>query len=299
VSQGIIFNIQRYSIHDGPGIRTLVFLKGCPLRCVWCANPESQSGQPEIAVVANRCIGCGKCIANCPEDAIASTQAGNVIDRTKCTACGVCVDVCYAESIQMMGYYRTVAEVLEEIEGDCIFYGQSGGGVTISGGEPFFQPEFTFLLLKACKNKGLHTAVETCGFSAYEKIEPCLPYIDLILYDIKHLDKNVHKHITGVSNSLILQNARRLSATGVELVVRMPVVPGFNDSKENLVRTAEFAREIGVTEMHLLPYHEFGRQKYQQLGREYNLVVSPPEQNRMEKLKQLLNGRGLTVRVGG
>lgn len=296
---GLIFNIQRYSIHDGPGIRTLVFLKGCPLRCEWCANPESQLGHPEIIVVPNRCIGCGKCIAICPEKAITSTPIGNVINRSRCTVCGICVEHCFAEALQIMGTTKTAYDVLQDIEGDDIFYQHSGGGVTISGGEPFTQAKFTFSLLKLCKERGLNTAVETSGFTSYEIIEACLPYTDLFLYDIKHLDCDIHKQHTGVENSLIIDNARRLAAKGANLTVRLPVIPGFNDSEENLVNTVEFVKEIGVTEMHLLPYHRFGEQKYRQLGREYKLTIMPPEQERMESILKMLERRGVNVKVGG
>jgi len=298
-TSGIVFNIQHYSIHDGPGIRTLVFLKGCPLRCAWCVNPESQLSQPEIAVLPNRCIGCGRCISNCPEQAITSTQTGNLIDRNKCTACGVCCEVCYAEDLQMKGCCQTVCEVLKKIEGDRIFYEHSGGGVTLSVGEPFFQADFTLAFLKACKERGINTVVETCGFAPFEKILPCLPFLDLILYDIKHLDSDVHKLYTGVENSLILENARRLASAGANLVVRVPIVPGYNDSEDNLLRTVEFVKGIGVNEMHLLPYHGFGAQKYRQLGREYKLDIAPPTPERMEEIRQMLSGKGIAIQVGG
>ncbi|MEW6662504.1 MAG: glycyl-radical enzyme activating protein [Bacillota bacterium] len=296
---GIVCNIQRYSIHDGPGIRTLVFLKGCPLKCIWCANPESQLARPEIVVTPKRCIGCGKCIVRCPEKAIISTPAGNTLDRNKCIACGFCVEECSAEGLQLMGQRLTVDEVVKEIEGDGIFYACSGGGVTLSGGEPFYQPEFTFSLLKAFKKQGLNTAVETCGHASFKLIEPCLPYLDLILYDIKHLDPDLHQKFTGVENALILSNARKLAAKGVKLVIRIPLVPGLNDSETNLIQTVEFAREIGIGEVHLLPYHEFGRQKYLQLGRECALDINPPGTERMEEIRRFLSGRGLIIQVGG
>ncbi|MDA8226404.1 MAG: glycyl-radical enzyme activating protein [Desulfitobacterium hafniense] len=296
---GVVFNTQGYSIHDGPGIRTIIFLKGCPLKCEWCSNPESQSDRPEVISIANRCIGCGRCVEGCPEKAIFSISGIKTIDRKKCTSCGHCADLCYANSLQMRGQIQTTEEVLREIVGDLVFYQNSGGGVTISGGEPFYQAEFTLSLLKASKELGLNTVVETCGYALYKKIAACLPYIDLLYFDLKHLNGEVHKRYTGVDNTLILNNARRLGASGVKMVVRLPIIPGYNDSEENLKMTAEFTCSIGVNEIHLLPYHIFGSSKYYQLGREYRLNIKAPDENRMTEIQQLMTRNHLKIYISG
>ncbi|WP_425059874.1 Choline trimethylamine-lyase activating enzyme [Sporomusa carbonis] len=297
--KGNIFNIQRYSIHDGRGIRTLVFFKGCPLHCVWCANPESQSFNNEITILQNRCFRCEKCVRSCPVNAITITPTGVVINRTECTLCGRCTKICYAECLQEIGKQYTVMEALEEIQGDLVFYESSGGGVTFSGGEPFAQADFLYALLQKCKEHGIDTAIETCGFAPFEKIERCLPYLDTVLFDIKHLDNEAHKQLTGVENMLILANLRKIAATGVDIVIRVPVIPGLNDSLEHLSQIASFARELGIAEIHLLPYHDFGRPKYFRLGQEYKLDIEPPTKDNMEELQRTLSQLGISVEIGG
>jgi pyruvate formate lyase activating enzyme len=295
----VVFNIQYYSIHDGSGIRTLVFLKGCPLRCEWCSNPESQSLKPEVIVLVNRCIGCGNCIKICSEQAIVNTIEGNIINRNKCIACGKCTEVCNAGALQIKGKFYTVDDLLEQVMEDAIFYEYSGGGITLSGGEPFFQADFTYSLLRTCKESRLNTAVETCGFVPYETIERCLPYLDSILYDIKHLDTDIHKQFTGADNLIILENVRKLAKTDVNLIIRVPVIPGINDSNNNLIRTAEFVKELGLKELYLLPYHSLGVRKYSQLGRKYKLNINPPTVERINEIKEILIDSKLNIYIGG
>jgi len=298
-SQGNIFNIQRYSIHDGQGIRTLVFFKGCPLRCIWCANPESQLFASDISISQHLCIQCGKCIKNCPTQAITIQTDGVVINRDRCTRCGHCAKNCNAECLRLVGKQYTVKELIKEIQGDRVFYNASDGGVTFSGGEPFSQADFLLAVLQECKTEGIDTAVETCGFAPFEKIAPCLPYIDTILYDIKHMDSIQHECLTGVDNRLILDNARKIAAAGVNMVIRVPVVPGINDSLEHLYRIVDIAKEMGISSIHLLPYHDFGRAKYLKMGLTYKLDIKPPSQVNMEKLKKTLSRRGISVQIGG
>ncbi|MDK2822019.1 MAG: pyruvate formate lyase activating enzyme [Clostridia bacterium] len=299
INSGVVFNIQYYSIHDGSGIRTLVFLKGCPLRCEWCSNPESQSLKPEVIVLVNRCIGCGNCIKICSEQAIVNTIEGNIINRNKCIACGKCTEVCNAGALQIKGKFYTVDDLLEQVMEDAIFYEYSGGGITLSGGEPFFQADFTYSLLRTCKESRLNTAVETCGFVPYETIERCLPYLDSILYDIKHLDTDIHKQFTGADNLIILENVRKLAKTDVNLIIRVPVIPGINDSNNNLIRTAEFVKELGLKELYLLPYHSLGVRKYSQLGRKYKLNINPPTVERINEIKEILIDSKLNIYIGG
>jgi len=296
---GNIFNIQRYSIHDGRGIRTLVFLKGCPMRCVWCANPESQLPHNEITIQESRCIKCNKCILNCPTEAVIQTVTDVSIHREKCIVCGRCADVCPANCLQIVGKQYTVMEALEEIRGDMVFYNASGGGVTFSGGEPFCQIKFLHALLQKCKEFDIDTAVETCGHVPFEHMEKCLQFIDTVLFDIKHINNERHKQLTGVENSLLLGNARKIAASGLSLVVRVPVIPGLNDDWTNLADTAAFAKELDVSEIHLLPYHNYGKGKYPRLGKECAPEIQPPTQLYMEELREKLSQSGIMVQLGG
>jgi len=214
--QGTVFDIQRYSIHDGPGIRTTVFVKGCPLRCKWCSNPESQNSYPEVLFSKAKCDGCGKCVEVCPLGAIILDGDGIHIDRAKCDRCMKCLDVCYPHAIRCAGERKSVEEVIEEVSKDELFYRNSGGGVTISGGEPLFQPQFTLALLKECKERQLHTALDTCGFANWKEMEGILDYTDLVLFDIKHLDPEMHLMGTGLEMSLSLKTSTGLLKRGKE-----------------------------------------------------------------------------------
>ena len=296
--EGTIFYIQRFSLHDGPGIRTTVFLKGCPLRCWWCSNPESQNPFPEIMTYDIKCIGCKKCGEACPEGAI--TFAGNIrkIDRAKCTLCGKCAGVCPSGAIQLVGRYITAREVIEEVNKDTLFYSNSGGGVTISGGEPLLQGRFTAKIISECKKKAIHTVLDTSGYGEWDLLEEILDNLDLLLYDIKHLDSHMHKAGTGTSNELIIKNAGKIAGR-VKIWMRVPVIPGYNDEKPHLKELAEFALRMKCEKVSLLPYHEWGKAKYEKLGREYcsgsDLI---PRENYLQDIKKGMESIGLKVAIG-
>ncbi|EHL2367142.1 glycyl-radical enzyme activating protein [Escherichia coli] len=298
-TEGVIFNIQRYSLHDGPGIRTIPFLKGCPLSCKWCSNPESQRPQPELLFKKNDCIRCGKCIDTCPQQALSTTNAW-FIDRERCIQCGKCTEVCPTRALEMKGKRMSVAAVMHELEKDESLYRRSGGGITLSGGEPLAQPEFARELLKACKARGWHTAIETAGFTTKSVIDEVFPYVDLALTDIKAIDPEIHKRNTGVNNSVILENLLRISFL-TKVVVRIPVIPGVNDHPQEIHNIAEFARLMqNVNTIHLLPYHNFGENKYNLLGRQYPMGdVKSIEEEKMEVLKATVESLGFNCYIGG
>lgn len=302
--QGKVFNIQHYSIHDGPGIRTTVFLNGCPLKCIWCQNPESQSLKPQIFYLEEKCKVCGKCVEVCPQKAIAIVGDKVKTDRSLCTGCGVCAEVCPNEARTLMGTSMTPEEVFNDVNSDAIFYETSGGGITISGGDPVAQPEFTIAVLKLCKNAGLHTAIETSGFVKREILSKIIENVDMVLYDFKHMNSEQHKKYTGVSNLLILENAKMINKEypSVKFVARLPIIPGYNDSIENITRTAEFiAHELdpGI-KVHLLPYHKLGNTKYERMEmNEKILKISPPSPEAMEKLLEIILSHGLDGVIGG
>jgi pyruvate formate lyase activating enzyme len=293
--RGVIFDIQHYSIHDGPGIRTTVFLKGCPLRCLWCSNPESQSDHPEIMFDASRCTRCGRCVEVCPHNASVKQENVIQISRELCQGCTICVTLCPGEARQITGSIRKVKEVLQEVEKDRLFYENSGGGVTLSGGEPMNQPEFTGSLLKQCKAKGIHTVLDTSGYVQPELWDRVLDHVDMILYDLKHMDPQKHREFTGVSNQLILANARKLAFLKIPMVIRIPLIPGYNDTDENSESCARFIKELGITTVELLPFHNLCVSKYSKLQKEWKLnqVVSP-SQERLEELQGIFSAQGLT-----
>lgn len=297
---GIIFNIQRYSVQDGPGVRTTVFMKGCPLRCLWCSNPESQRPHPEVSHRNTLCTKCGRCLEACPRDAISLCQTGIRINRSKCDNCGLCVPVCYPGAIEVLGREATVDEVLVEAKKDALFYRNSGGGVTVSGGEPLGQPDFVAELLCRCQDAGLHTTIDSCGYAPPEALKAVLPYADLVLFDVKHMQEEPHRKATAVSNRRILSNALAIASAGVSMTMRLPLIPGINDSEENVRCTARFAQELGVRRLDLLPYHRFGTSKYTNLDRRYRLDgLTSPADELVEHLKAMLEDMGLECRVGG
>lgn len=291
--EGIVFNIQKYSIHDGPGIRTTVFLKGCPLRCLWCHNPESQSFRPELVFYEKRCIGCGECLKQCKQNAIEEKQ--------NCINCGSCAEVCFANAREIAGKRMTVNEVMLEIEKDRIFYESSGGGVTFSGGEPLSQPDFLEELLKRCKKDGFHTVVDTCGFIETENIIKLSPFIDLFLYDLKTMDASKHTAYTGVSNKIILDNLKVISDLGKRIFIRMPIIPGMNDEDKDLEAEADFIKGLhGVEQINLLPYHHIGKEKYKRLNKAYELEhVNEPDALYMENKAAIFINKGMKVKIGG
>lgn len=295
---GIIFNIQRYSIHDGPGIRTTVFLKGCPLRCKWCANPESINPYPEIFFREERCNQCGNCLEACSRKAITINESGVQIDRTKCDSCLKCEEVCHTSAISRIGKKITVEEVVTEVMLDEPFYNNSGGGITISGGEPLYQAKFTLNLLKECKNRSLHTALDTSGYAKWEVLDEILNYTDLVLFDIKHLNQEEHQKGTGLGNELILTNLEKILKKGKRVWARIPVIPNYNNSHQYIETLEKFLSRKPIEKVSLLKYHEWGRHKYKLLGREYPLREAPPiSDGKMQSLKSILESHGLKVTI--
>lgn len=296
---GLIFNIQRFSVHDGPGIRTTVFMKGCPLNCIWCSNPESQDFFPNLVVRDINCKGCGECIKACPKGAITITkEGGRKVDRGKCSQCLLCVESCLYNSLNICGKYMKVTDVLDEILKDKTFYKNSGGGVTISGGESLSQSKFAIKLLEECKKEGLHTALDTSGYAPWREMEAVLRFVDLILFDIKHLNSDEHKRTTGVGNEIILENLEKASKI-TNIWLRIPLIAGFNDSAEHIKRIAILGKKMGAQKISFLPYHEGGKSKSEQLGWPYRLPnAKAPSEEHINKLKKIMEGEGLKVSIG-
>lgn len=301
MTKGIVFDIKKFALHDGPGIRTTVFLKGCPMRCDWCHNPESQSFKMELMVRRSRCIRCGSCTVLCEFEALKLAKDGPRVNLLKCKVCGECADVCNAEALQLIGRETTAEEVMNEVLKDEPFYKESGGGVTFSGGEPLGQPKFLLELLKASKRKGLHTTVDTCGCAKWKDIERIASYTDLFLYDIKLMDpKRHHKH-TGMSNKLVVENLKKLSGSGASIVVRLAIIPGINDDEKNIEETGKFVAKLkGVERIDILPYHAMAADKYANLQRNEKMAaVKPPTKQRMQGIAKMLAKHGLEVSIGG
>lgn len=282
--KGKIFDIQKFCINDGPGIRTTVFLKGCPLKCAWCHNPESQSGNPQLAYDAGKCLGCGRCAAVCPHGCHSFSNGVHSFNRSKCAGCGKCIDT----SCPALSFYGSVAdsdEIIADVLKDKVFYETSGGGITISGGEPLAQPDFCVDLLKKAKEQGLHTCIETSGFASAETIEKTLPFVDIYLFDCKETDPENHKKYIGQDNAVILKNLRMISQSGGKIILRCPIIPGVNDRAEHFSGIAKLAEELdGVSEIQIEPYHNLGKGKYSALGMEYSLESEPvPDSDTAEK----------------
>ena len=300
----VVTNIQRYSTHDGDGVRTTIFFKGCPLSCRWCHNPESQDFRKELFFYENKCKNCGGCIPRCPAGANAAEAGKLVFDRSKCTACGNCTDWCIYEARELAGVDYTVEQLLKEAKKDRMFYEQSGGGVTLSGGEVMSQNiEFLEPLCRALHREGLSVFIDTCGFAPYEKYEKILPYVDTFLYDIKAMDSAVHKAWTGVDNALILENLKKLSAAGANIYIRIPTIGGVNADEGFMQQVIDFLKENNIhpAQVNLLPYHNYGRNKYASLAKEYDdasMQVPPGEQ--MEQFKELFINNGFAkTNIGG
>ena len=297
---GRIARIVRGSVHDGPGVRTVVFFKGCPLKCRWCHSPETQAHKPEVLLLRERCIRCGTCVAACPGGAARLEPDGPAIDASRCDRCGSCVEVCPTGAREIVGAALGEDDVMEVVRRDVPFYDASGGGVTFSGGEPLLQPDFLEALLGRCRSEGIHVAIETCGHVNTDALRRARRYAPLFLYDLKLADQNRHKSLTGVSNARIVGNLRELAASGADIVIRFPLVPGINDSTENAKGVAWIAVAAGVRRVDVLPYHRAGLAKYARLHRPYTLDHVPaatPE--RAAAAAAVMRRFGVDARVGG
>ncbi|PLX33537.1 MAG: glycyl-radical enzyme activating protein [Clostridiales bacterium] len=293
-SKGIVTEIQRWSLNDGDGIRTTVFLKGCPLRCAWCHNPETHAMNPELTYKRDACVSCGKCVEVCPQNALRLSDKGVLVERRFCDACGVCVEGCKNKALSITGRIMTTEEVMDIIEKDSVFYRVSGGGVTFSGGEPTIQREFMESLLDDCQAMGIDTAIETAMHFRWEDVEPILGKVDMIFADIKHMDSPQHEKWTGVGNEAILENLKRASALGKEIVVRIPLVEGINDTDKNIRDTVDFINDnLSVKGVELLPYHNLARDKYESLNKSFAEGLRRPSKERMEEIKKAFSMSGI------
>ena len=299
MKKGTIFNIQRFSVNDGPGIRTTVFFKGCPLRCSWCHNPESHRTAPQLLFFKKRCIRCGVCAEICPHGAIGKNNY-NSTDAVKCTVCGYCTDFCAADARQIVGHEMTVDDVMLEIEKDSVFYQQSAGGVTFSGGEPMAQADFLATVLLECQKKGIHSAVDTCGYAPWSILQKTAERTDLFLYDLKIMDEARHIAFTGVSNKIILANLQQLARAGANIIVRVPIIPGITDDDNNLKQIAAFiARLAKPPEINLLPFHSISA-KYDRLDKHDNFNESSHiSATRLHELAKSFESAHIAVSVGG
>jgi pyruvate formate lyase activating enzyme len=299
--EGVILNIMRFSINDGPGIRTTVFLKGCPLHCAWCHNPESITTEPMVWLYPERCLHCGACVERCEQQALAMQDGLPVRDMDRCISCGECVQVCHAEARQQVGRRMTVDELMADIMADRLFFEESKGGVTFSGGEPLRQPDFLLAGLQACQARYIHTAVDTTGCVREEELLRISDAVDLFLYDIKMMDDSKHRHYTGLSNRLLLSNVKALDRWGKEIIIRIPVIPGLNDSREDFAAVGRFLQPLShVQQVQLLPYHKTGIHKHSRLEWEYSLAdIEPPSAEHMQARKEWLSDFVSHVVIGG
>ena len=300
-SMGTVFDIKKYALHDGPGIRTTVFLKGCPLNCAWCHNPEGLTAAPEILHSADRCLSCGACAETCEAGALTLTPRGVVCDGSRCLACGRCAEVCPAQARELAGRRMRVSQVLAAVLKDQLFYDESGGGVTFSGGEPLYQPDFLLALLEACGNHEIHRCVDTSGLAPWDTFSRIAPHTDLFLFDLKHMDDGHHRTATGHGNARIIDNLLRLDRLGAAIILRMPLIPGFNDDAAAVGRAGDFVAGLAsVDTLHLLPYHSMQARKYAKVGREYpGRAIARKVARPVTEVAEQLRAFGLTIEIGG
>ncbi len=298
--KGVVTDIQRFSVHDGMGIRTIVFLKGCPLNCQWCHNPETNTVNRQLMIFPDKCIGCGECLRRCPEACI---SADGSVDRGKCTVCGLCADICCTGSkriCRICGDTLTAGEVIGRVKKDMVFYNRSDGGLTLSGGEPTASPEFALALLQLAKENGINTAVETSGYCEEETFRQIMRYTDMVLFDMKHTDPQRHKEGTGVENALIMKNLYNIAKMKKKTVIRYPLIPDYNDDEKNLLATAEIAGEVNALEIHVLPFHQLGAGKWVSLDKPYSYAEKkPPARETIDRAVAALSSSGLPVNVNG
>ncbi|MDO4732197.1 MAG: glycyl-radical enzyme activating protein [Bacillota bacterium] len=300
MTKAMITNIQKYSVHDGPGIRSTVFFKGCPLLCAWCHNPENQIFGTELVWRGEKCIGCGSCIEACPRKALSAGSKSIQRDVESCIVCGKCADVCPTLAWEKLGEDYDLERLMKELSKDAVFYEQSGGGVTLSGGEPLSHADFAAEVLRACKEKAWHTAVDTCGFVPRSAFEKVLPYTDLFLYDIKQLDEEQHRLYMQTPIGPIVENLQWLMQQGANVWLRLPIIPGVNDDTEQISRVISLAKECGLRKVFLLPYHKMAAAKYQRMGMEYKLPdLEDPSMEQMEELRNVFAREGFETYIGG
>ena len=298
---GIIFDIKRYAIHDGPGIRTTVFFKGCPLTCPWCHNPEGIDRSPRVVYRKNACIGCRECMEACPEKALSGGPDRIITNEALCNHCGACVDACPAAARERVGKIETVASLMDVIRKDVPFFDTSGGGVTFSGGEPLMQADFLLEMLAACGREDIHRALDTTGYTDPDTMKRVARLVDLFLFDLKFMDAKKHRHYTGVSNEQILKNLETLAGLVKEIILRIPLIPGINDDEDNISKTAVFLDHLPqIKTVHILPYHDFQKSKYDKFSMNYKARdVKPSSPERVEAIRKQLADNGLSVEVGG
>jgi pyruvate formate lyase activating enzyme len=300
--EGLIFDVDTFAVHDGPGLRMAVYLKGCPLRCEWCHSPESQQSSTEIVFAAGRCTMCGECVVACPEDNHILYDDEHVFERSKCLVCGLCVERCPPNALSLRGYRTSASRIVGKAVRMKPFFDHSGGGVTLTGGEPTAQPEFAEAVLSGCRAAEVHTAIETCGACRWEELERLVRWCNLVMYDLKIIDDAAHRRWTGASNQDILDNARRLSAWSREapqrpaILIRVPLIPGITDTDENLESIFNFMRDIGLRDVSLLPYNPSSCGKYEWLGRPYEITGEPQDEARLAAIARMAQEAGLLIR---
>lgn len=298
--KGNIFNIQRFSLHDGPGIRTTVFLKGCPLSCIWCQNPEGIAREPLLIRQQNKCVSCYSCFDRCPHGAITKGQDGPIVDPTLCSGCFLCSDICPAGAVEKAGQEISSTELVSDLLKDRLVFEESGGGVTFSGGEPFMQPAFLIEVLKLLKQQGIHCTIETCGYTAWRWLEQAAVLADLFLYDLKLVDENQYLQYTGISGTRILKNLKKLASLDVAIRVRMPIIMGINDDEESLNKAAKYLLDLKIDRLELIPYHNFGEAKYEKIGRDYQLKGMPRYSDAdLRVVRMILNNEGIMTNSEG